>query len=75
MTEIQKYDEQVTKMYPKIEWRKPISISILPKIVDKLGCRLCIGRLGVKVGETEGKIFNNRNEFEEHMKEVHGGVQ
>lgn len=53
--------------WPSIPWRTPIGVN------NRFGCRLCIGKYGLKGSEiaTCSFIFDTEQEFRQHVTERH----
>ena len=63
---VAEYDAAVMARWPGIRWREPIPIQ---RGVKGWGCRLCIGRLGLKPGDP---LFETQAQAAQHLLEVHG---
>jgi hypothetical protein len=66
------YDAAIEQRYPWVKWREPIPISTPRKA--GFGCRLCMARMGFKATEAREKLFDTKEEFMQHLWEVHSGV-
>jgi len=74
--EIAEFDAQVMRLFPSLPWSEPIGIGLRGQ-TKRLGCRLCIARLGligpevVRTIETAdclgyGDLMSTRQEFLDH---------
>lgn len=53
--------------FPWIDWSEPITVATVGS-EGRLACRVCIAELGLKAGELDGRLFDDREQFDEHMK-------
>jgi hypothetical protein len=56
-------------MFPAIAWRRPLKISV--GRMERLCCRLCIARFGIKASEVAEKGFLDDMQFCNHILEKH----
>lgn len=69
---VYEFDAACERRWSTIEWRQPLNISILG-LGDKIGCRFCIARHGLKAAQagTLSYLFDQPAEFATHFAEVH----
>jgi hypothetical protein len=70
MAKITLADERLRAEFPDIEWDEPVAVSLMGGSMERLGCRLCIARFGLK-GEDIEKLYQTREEWEAHMEQFH----
>jgi len=64
-------ERQLVEIYPEIRWREPVEVRVTGGKIHGLGCRFCMALVGLKASEV-GSLPHNKEEFEKHMREVHG---
>ena len=64
-------ERQLEQSYPQIRWREPVEVRVTGGKIHGLGCRFCIAQVGLKAADVAG-LPHNKEEFEKHMREVHG---
>lgn len=70
MAKVAVTDAQLRETYPWIEWDEPVAVSLMGGPEGLLGCRLCIGRFGLKGSDVE-KLYKTRDEWKAHMRQFH----
>lgn len=58
--------ERLRGDFPFIRWTEPVHVST-PDAVG-LACRICIAVRGLRGDEVEDRLFDDREQFAEHMK-------
>ena len=68
---VKEYDAACAARWPDIPWRQPQQITFT--FGDKLGCRLCIARYGLKAAEAQliPYLFDTIEQFTRHRGKVH----
>jgi hypothetical protein len=62
----ERWEAEYIEKYPKIDWRKPITINR-----RYLACRLCIARYGLKTSELELLCPTTISAFRMHLWKAH----
>jgi hypothetical protein len=73
--DLTEHDAACLTGWPAIKWREPIRVRTMSGDgSSRLCCRLCIVRLGLRVGELESCLFafRSKNAFLRHLKKTHG---
>jgi hypothetical protein len=60
---------ELETILPSIDWRAPLPVTT--QSASGLGCRYCIAMRGLK-GSVVGELPQTDEEFERHMRDVHG---
>jgi hypothetical protein len=66
-------DAELREFFPEIEWDEPAMISLVGEEEQHFGCRLCVGRFGLK-GQDVGQLPTTREEWQKHQDEFHGST-
>ncbi len=71
--DIAEFDRAVEATWPHIEWRQSVGVESAVDGTQRIACRLCIARLGLKGSDiaTSPFVFVAEADFDAHMRETH----